>query len=47
MDVELFSKKDRLVDPFKKVRTRKEVDFQWARVAVTVGPSKIGRKSVD
>ena len=35
MDVELFSKKARLVGPFKKVRTRKEVDFQWARSAVS------------
>ena len=34
VDVERFDKKSRLVDPFKKVRTREEVDFQWARVAV-------------
>jgi hypothetical protein len=37
VDVELFSKKSRLVDPFKKVRTRKVVDFQWARTAVSAG----------
>ena len=37
MDVELFSKKARLVDPFKKVRTRKEVDFQWVRSALSPG----------
>ena len=35
--MELFSKKARLVGPFKKVRTRKEVDFQWARAAVSAG----------
>ena len=35
--MELFSKKARLVDPFKKVRTRKVVDFQWARAAVSAG----------
>ena len=37
VDVELFSKKARLVGPFKKVRTREEVDFQWARAAVSAG----------
>ncbi len=37
MDVELFSKKARLVVPFKKVRTRKEVDFQWVRATVSAG----------
>jgi hypothetical protein len=30
-------KRSRLVGPFKKVRTRKEVDFQWARAAVSAG----------
>ena len=34
--VELFRKRARLVDPFKEVRTRKEVDFLWSRVAVSV-----------
>ncbi len=33
VDVEWFDKKSRLVVPFKKVRTREEVDFQWARAA--------------
>jgi hypothetical protein len=37
VDVEWFDKKSRLVGPFKKVRTREEVDFQWARVAVSAG----------
>ena len=37
MDVELFSKKARLVGPLKKVRTREEVDFQWVRSALSVG----------
>ena len=37
VDVELFSKKARLVGPFKKVRTREEVDFQWARPDVSDG----------
>ena len=37
MDVELFIKKTRFVGPFKKVRTRKEVDFQWVRPVVSVG----------
>jgi hypothetical protein len=37
VDVELFSKKARLVGPLKKVRTREEVDFQWARGAVSAG----------
>ena len=37
VDVELFSKKARLVGPFKKVRTREEVDFQWDRAAVSAG----------
>ena len=37
MDVELFIKKTRFVGPFKKVRTRKEVDFQWVRSALSVG----------
>ena len=37
VDVDLFSKKARLVGPFKKVRTREEVDFQWARAAVSAG----------
>jgi hypothetical protein len=37
VDVELFSKNARLVVPFKKVRTREEVDFQWARAAVSAG----------
>ena len=36
MDVELFSKKARLVGSFKKDRTRKEVDFQWDRAALSV-----------
>ena len=31
------SKKARLVGPFKKVRTREDVDFQWARVSVSAG----------
>ena len=35
--MELVSKTARLVDPFKKVRTRKVVDFQWARAAVSAG----------
>ena len=37
VDVDRFDKKSRLVVPFKKVRTREEVDFQWARVAVSAG----------
>ena len=37
VDVERFDKKSRLVGPFKKVRTREEVDFQWARAAVSAG----------
>ena len=37
MDVERFDKKSRLVVPFKKVRTREEVDFQWARAVVSAG----------
>ena len=37
VDVEWFDKKSRLVVPFKKVRTREEVDFQWSRVAVSAG----------
>ena len=37
VDVELFDKKVRLVGPFKKVRTREEVDFQWSRAAVSAG----------
>ncbi len=37
VDVERFDKKSRLVDPFKKVRTREEVDFQWARGVVLAG----------
>ena len=37
MDVERIDKKSRLVGPFKKVRTREEVDFQWARAAVSAG----------
>ena len=37
VDVELFRKKARLVGPFKKVRTREEVDFQWVRDAVSDG----------
>ena len=37
VDVDLFSKKARLVGPLKKVRTREEVDFQWARAAVSSG----------
>ena len=37
VDVERFDKKSRLVGPFKKVRTREEVDFQWDRDDVSVG----------
>ena len=37
VDVELFSKKARLVGPFKKARTREEVDFQWARADMSAG----------
>ena len=37
VDVERFDKKSRLVGPFKKVRTREEVDFQWARAVVSAG----------
>jgi hypothetical protein len=37
VDVDLFSKKARLVVPLKKVRTREEVDFQWSRVVVSAG----------
>ncbi len=37
VDVELFSKKARLVGPFKKVSTREGEDFQWARAAVSAG----------
>ena len=37
VDVELFSKKARLVGPFKKVRTREKVDFQWDRAVVSAG----------
>ena len=37
VDEELFRKKARLVGPFKKVRTREEVDFQWSRPAVSTG----------
>jgi hypothetical protein len=37
VDVELFSKNARLVVPFKKVRTREEVDFQWTRATVSTG----------
>ena len=35
--MELFRKKARLVVPFKKVRTREEVDFQWTRTVVSAG----------
>ena len=37
VDVDRFDKKSRLVGPFKKVRTREEVDFQWSRSAVSDG----------
>ena len=37
VDVERFDKKSCLVDPFKKVRTREEVDFQWDRADVLAG----------
>jgi hypothetical protein len=37
VDVDLFSKKARLVDLLKKVRTREEVDFQWVRTALSTG----------
>ena len=37
VDVEMFRKKTRLVGPFKKVRTREEVDFRWTRVVVSAG----------
>ncbi len=37
VDVERFDKKSCLVGPFKKVRTREEVDFQWDRADVLDG----------
>ena len=37
VDVERFDKKSCLVGPFKKVRTREEVDFQWGRADVLDG----------
>ncbi len=37
VDVERFDKKSCLVGPFKKVRTKEEVDFQWVRATVSVG----------
>jgi hypothetical protein len=39
VDVELFRKKARLVGPFKKVRTREEVDFCVQRI--TSGPNLV------
>ena len=37
VDVERFYKKSRLVIPFKKMRTREEVDFQWVELPCRLG----------